>query len=106
SVSRLQLTSRTPGAEHAWRIETGGARIGAQQPASGSVGTCVEVHDLFHAVPARRKFLRAERTEFGHIDDLVNSPALVRNNAESRDNYASASGAGLRKRTDAEAQLS
>ncbi len=106
SVSRLQLTSRTPGAEHAWRIETGGARIGAQQPASGSVGTCVEVHDMFHAVPARRKFLRAERTEFGHIDDLVKSLALVRQDVEFRLSHNGKSVRLLKPAPDAEAQLS
>ena len=84
SVSRLQLTSRTRDAEHAWRIEAGGARIGKPQPASGAIGTMIEVHDLFHAVPARRKFLRAERTEFGHIDELVKSLALARPEIEFR----------------------
>ncbi|HEX6613403.1 MAG TPA: DNA mismatch repair endonuclease MutL [Rhodanobacteraceae bacterium] len=84
SVSRLQLTSRTLDDEHAWRIEAGGARIGDPQPASGAVGTTIEVHDLFHSVPARRKFLRAERTEFGHIEELVKSLALARHDVEFR----------------------
>jgi len=77
SVSRLQLTSRRAGDEHAWRIEASGARIGETQPAQSAIGTTIEVHDLFHAVPARRKFLRAERTEFGYIDELVKSLALA-----------------------------
>ncbi|HET7557623.1 MAG TPA: DNA mismatch repair endonuclease MutL [Rhodanobacteraceae bacterium] len=87
SVSRLQLTSRTRGDEHAWRIEAGGARVGEPQPASGPIGTMIEVHDLFHSVPARRKFLRAERTEFGHIDELVKSLALARHDVEFRLNH-------------------
>jgi DNA mismatch repair protein MutL len=87
SVSRMQLTSRTRHDEHAWRIEAGGARMGEPQPASGAVGTTIEVHDLFHAVPARRKFLRAERTEFGHIEELVKSLALARHDVEFRLNH-------------------
>ncbi|MBS0432233.1 MAG: DNA mismatch repair endonuclease MutL [Proteobacteria bacterium] len=78
SVSRLSVVSRTQDDAHAWRIEVHGADIGPPQPASGARGSTVEVHDLFHAVPARRKFLRAERTEFGHIDELVKSLALAR----------------------------
>ncbi|HJU26460.1 MAG TPA: DNA mismatch repair endonuclease MutL, partial [Rhodanobacteraceae bacterium] len=84
SVSRLQLTSRTRDGEHAWRIEAAGTRIAEPQPAPGAIGTTIEVQDLFHAVPARRKFLRAERTEFGHIDELVKSLALARSDVEFR----------------------
>lgn len=84
SVSRLSVTSRTRDAAHAWRVEAQGARIGKPQAASGAHGSAVEVHDLFHAVPARRKFLRAERTEFGHIDELVKSLALARPDVEFR----------------------
>src|SRR5579885_1040491 len=105
SVSRLQLTSRTRDAEHAWRIEAAGARLGAPQPASGAVGTCVEVHDLFHAVPARRKFLRAERTEFGHIDELVKSLALARPGIEFRLSHNCKPSRLLKPAHDAEARL-
>ncbi|MGH8212639.1 MAG: DNA mismatch repair endonuclease MutL [Rhodanobacteraceae bacterium] len=105
SVSRLQLTSRTKNAEHAWRIEAAGARIATAQPASGAIGTAVEVHDLFHAVPARRKFLRAERTEFGHIDELVKSLALARHEVEFRLTHNGKSVRLLKPARDAEAQL-
>lgn len=76
SVSRMTITSRRSDDAHATRVEGGGK--GAPQPAAHPVGTTVEARDLFHAVPARRKFLRAERTEFGHIDELVRSLALAR----------------------------
>jgi DNA mismatch repair protein MutL len=82
SVSRLSITSRRAGDDHATRIEAAGAR--SPQPAAHPVGTTIEVRDLFHAVPARRKFLRAERTEFGHIDELVRSLALARPDVEFR----------------------
>jgi DNA mismatch repair protein MutL len=105
SVSRLQLTSRTREDEHAWRIEAGGAYIGVPQPASGAVGTTIEVHDLFHAVPARRKFLRAERTEFGHIEELVKSLALARHDVEFRLNHNGKPVRLLKPARDESAQL-
>nr|MDQ2972657.1 DNA mismatch repair endonuclease MutL [Pseudomonadota bacterium] len=82
SVSRLHLTSRRAHDDHAWRIDAHGGQIGEPQPASNSPGTTIEVRDLFHAVPARRKFLRVERTEFGHFDELVKSLALARGAVE------------------------
>ncbi|MBS0383524.1 MAG: DNA mismatch repair endonuclease MutL [Proteobacteria bacterium] len=82
SVSRMSITSRRAADAHGTRIDAQGART--PQPAAHPVGTTVEVRDLFHAVPARRKFLRAERTEFGHIDELVRSLALARPDVEFR----------------------
>ncbi len=82
SVSRLSLTSRTAGAAQGARIDGSGPYV--PQPAAHPVGTTVEVRDLFHAVPARRKFLRSERTEFAHIDELVRSLALARPEVEFR----------------------
>ncbi|HET7931366.1 MAG TPA: DNA mismatch repair endonuclease MutL, partial [Rhodanobacteraceae bacterium] len=79
SVSRLSITSRRPADTHGTQFEGGTTR-----PAASPVGTTIEVRDLFHAVPARRKFLRAERTEFGHIDELVRSLALARPDVEFR----------------------
>jgi DNA mismatch repair protein MutL len=82
SVSRVSITSRHAGEAHAMRLEA--ATGAAPQPAAHPAGTTVEVRDLFHAVPARRKFLRSERTEFGHIDELVRALALVRPDVEFR----------------------
>jgi DNA mismatch repair protein MutL len=84
SVSRFALTSRARGAVAAWRIEVDGGRARSPAPAQHPAGTNIEVRDLFYNLPARRKFLRAERTEFGHIEELVKSIALARTATEFR----------------------
>ncbi len=84
SVSRFALTSRTADAESATRIEVDGGKAHSQRPAQHAPGTSVEIRDLFYNLPARRKFLRAERTEFNHIDDLVKSIALAHDSVEIR----------------------
>ena len=84
SVARFALTSRTRGQDAAFRIEVDGGRLQAARPAQHPPGTSVEVRDLFYNVPARRKFMRAERTEFAHIDDLLKSLALARDAVEFR----------------------
>lgn len=78
SVSRLTLTSRRRGAAHAWQVETEGADMQPRiQPAAHPDGTSVEVLDLFFNTPARRKFMRAEKTEFEHIHEVVRRLALT-----------------------------
>ncbi|MEJ2059061.1 MAG: DNA mismatch repair endonuclease MutL [Gammaproteobacteria bacterium] len=79
SVSRLTLTSRARDAEHAWQVSSDGSdRVGEPQPAAHDTGTSVDVRDLFFNVPARRKFLRTERTEHQHIEQLLRRIALSR----------------------------
>ncbi len=75
SVSRLLLRSRQEGADSGWEIR---GDADAPVPAAHPVGTTVEVRDLFYNTPARRKFLRTEKTEFGHIETLVRRLALSR----------------------------
>jgi DNA mismatch repair protein MutL len=84
SVARFALTSRARGEDAAFRIEVDGGKLQAARPAQHPQGSSVEVRDLFYNVPARRKFLRAERTEFAHIDDLLKSLALARSKVEFR----------------------
>ncbi len=78
SVARLSITSRPADQPHAQRIECDAGRLQPVVPAQHPVGTTIEVRDLFYAVPARRRFLRAERTEFGHVDELLRGLALAR----------------------------
>lgn len=82
SVARLGLTSRTASDAHATRIEVRHGQLSTPAPAAGPVGTRIEVAELFHKLPARRRFLRAERTEYGHIDVWLRSMALARPDVE------------------------
>lgn len=79
SVARLTLTSRTRDADKAWQVETEGRDMAPRvQPAAHPVGTSVEVRDLFFNTPARRKFLKAEKTEFDHLQEVIKRMALAR----------------------------
>ncbi|MBZ9612484.1 DNA mismatch repair endonuclease MutL [Rheinheimera maricola] len=79
SVSRLTLTSCTAGQEAAWQANAEGRDMQVSvRPAAHPVGTSIEVLDLFFNTPARRKFLRSDKTEFGHIDELLKRLALSR----------------------------
>ncbi len=76
SVSRLTLASRSAEDANGWTIA--GGETGAPRPTPHPVGTTVEVRDLFYNIPARRKFLRSEQTEFEHLHETVKRLALSR----------------------------
>ena len=77
SVSRLSLVSRVEGEESAWMVESAGsAEVSDPAPAAHVTGTTVEVRDLFFNTPARRKFLRTEKTEYRHLETMVKILAL------------------------------
>jgi DNA mismatch repair protein MutL len=78
SVSRLSIVSRADGADDAWAIQVDGGAVGEPKPAALAAGTAIEVRDLFYATPARLKFLKAPRTEFGHALDMVRRLAMAR----------------------------
>jgi DNA mismatch repair protein MutL len=84
SVSRFELVSRERGAAQAFALGAEDGVLGAVRPAQHPEGTSVVVRDLFFNVPARRKFLRAERTEIGHIEELVRAQALANPQVEFR----------------------
>jgi len=84
SVSRFSLSSRRPQDAHGHGLQVEGGRVGEVAPKQQAPGTTVEVRELFYNVPARRKFLRAERTELGHIEEWLRSLALARPDVELR----------------------
>ena len=77
AVGRLSITSRFTGSEAAARILVNAGDIGAVQPAALARGTVVELRDLFHATPARLKFLRSDRAETAAINDAVKRLAMA-----------------------------
>ncbi|MEL7216094.1 MAG: DNA mismatch repair endonuclease MutL [Pseudomonadota bacterium] len=77
AVARLTITSRIPGAPEAARITATAGEIGPVTPAALSRGTIVEVRDLFHATPARLKFLRSDRAEVQAINDMIRRLAMA-----------------------------
>ncbi|MEI6896216.1 MAG: DNA mismatch repair endonuclease MutL [Psychromonas sp.] len=77
SVSRLTFTSKPNNQEQAWQAIAEGRDMQVNiQPAAHPQGTTVEVLDLFFNTPARRRFLKTEKTEFQHIDELIRRIAL------------------------------
>jgi DNA mismatch repair protein MutL len=78
SVAHLTLTSRASGEDTAWQVHAEASEISEPRPAAHPQGSTVEVQDLFYNTPARRKFLRTERTEFAHIDKWIRRLALSR----------------------------
>jgi len=78
SVSHLQLSSNWQGSDETWQISMNNSQASELIPAANKPGTTIEVRDLFFNIPARRKFLRTEKTEFSHLDDVVKRISLSR----------------------------
>ncbi|MCE9687029.1 DNA mismatch repair endonuclease MutL [Shewanella sp. AS16] len=79
SVSRLTLTSNTAGQSEAWQAYAEGSQMAVRViPAAHPIGSTIEVIDLFFNTPARRRFLKSDKTEFTHIDEWLKRIALVR----------------------------
>lgn len=78
SVSRLRLTSRPADQELGWQLYAEGGTVRQVDAVGTPAGTVVEVRDLFFNTPGRRKFLRGDETEFGHLADVVTRLALAR----------------------------
>lgn len=76
SVARVTLTSRPPSSAHAASIHGEGGPASGVEPAAHSFGTTVDVADLYFNTPARRKFLRAEATEYAHCADVFQRIAI------------------------------
>ena len=79
SVSRFTITSRVEESSTAWCMKTDGTEVDMQvAPAAHPVGTTVELREIFYNTPARRKFLKTDKTEFGHIETVIKRMALSR----------------------------
>jgi len=79
SVSRFSLSSHPQGEDSGWQLSLDGrGGISEIAPCALPPGTSIEVRDLFFNIPARRKFLRSERTEFLHVEEVVRRLALSR----------------------------
>lgn len=79
SISRLTLSSKSQDDDQAWQLQGNGQeQFDEPEPCSHATGTTVDVRDLFFNVPARRKFLKTEKTEFRHLEDVVKKVALSR----------------------------
>lgn len=84
SVSHFQIASCPATQQHGTQLRVDGGRLLSPEPCSHPQGTTVQVRDLFYNVPARRKFLRAERTELALIEDLLRALVLVQADLEVR----------------------
>ncbi|MEM7431365.1 MAG: DNA mismatch repair endonuclease MutL [Pseudomonadota bacterium] len=78
SVARLSLISRAASSDTGWQIDCEGGAISEPKPAAHPTGTTVDVVDLFFNTPARKRFMRTERTEFTHIEKWLRRLALSR----------------------------
>jgi DNA mismatch repair protein MutL len=78
AVARLTIATRHAGEPHAWGIEVDAGAKSEVKPAALGEGTCVEVRDLFHATPARLKFLKLDRTEAEAVREVVRRLAMSR----------------------------
>ncbi|MFW6322861.1 MAG: hypothetical protein ACOC02_04470, partial [Guyparkeria sp.] len=77
AVSRTTVTSKPRGGDRGAKIHVDGGDVGDVEPAGCPEGTTVEVTDLFYNVPARRKYLSQESTEFAHVNTVVTNYALA-----------------------------
>ena len=82
AVSRLTLASRQVEQSHGWQIQVDGKSISQPVPSSLVSGTTLDVNDLYFNIPARRKFLKSEATEFAHCDEVFKRIALSQNDIE------------------------
>ena len=77
AVSRLTVRSRPTDAASGAELTVDGGEVGVTEPAGCPVGTTIEVEELFFNTPARKKFLKRDRTEFDHVNTVVSQYALA-----------------------------
>lgn len=77
SVARLTIKSRSRDAKEPWQISVDSGKKSVPEPCSHNEGTVIEVRDLFYGVPARLKFLKTARTEYGQASDSIKRLAMA-----------------------------
>lgn len=78
AVSRLSFASLHSDEEHAWQVLVADGRISEPEPTALTTGTTISINDLYYNIPARRKFLKTEATEFSHCEEVFKRIALSR----------------------------
>lgn len=82
AVSRLSLASLHADEKHAWQVLVTDGQISQPEPVALATGTTININDLYYNIPARRKFLKTEATEFSHCDEVFKRIALSRPDIE------------------------
>lgn len=82
AISSLTLTSQKDNQSHAWQVQVDGNTVTQPQPASLAAGTVIDVRELYSNIPARRKFLKTEATEYAHCEAVFKRIALVQPGVE------------------------
>lgn len=77
AISLFSLSSRTPEAEHGWRVQVEAGQLRPIEPIALAMGTQVEMQDIYYNTPARRKFLKSESTEYSHCQAVFTRIALA-----------------------------
>jgi DNA mismatch repair protein MutL len=80
SVSKFRIRSRQQDSDSAYELKVEGGKLGKVTPAAGPFGTSIEVRQLFHNTPVRRKFLKTKATEYAHATEYFTRVALARPN--------------------------
>ncbi|UJP05005.1 MAG: DNA mismatch repair endonuclease MutL [Nitrosomonas sp.] len=82
AVSKLALTSQFIGQPHAWGIQAEGNTVSQPAPAALTQGTVLDISELYFNIPARRKFLKSDATEFAHCEEIFKRTALSQSGIE------------------------
>lgn len=82
AISTLTLTSQKANQDHAWQVQVNGRSMTQPEPASLMQGTVVDAQNLYFNIPARRKFLRTEATEYAHCEEVFKRMAMAQPNVE------------------------
>ncbi len=77
SISRVQLTTRTNGSDHGWKINLAGGELSPLAPHQTNIGTTIEIRDIFYSTPARLKFLKNATTELNHCKEMLSRLAMA-----------------------------